>query len=820
MESKEDSDGTEEWPTSPYQVLQHISEEAVRVAGEAIQSVYLSSLNNQTPGVGHRRCQSEVLTGAQPRRSNSFQRWKAQMQRVLRWGNNPREQSRYLAFNPEILANQKRQWYQLHSKVSDQEKYKEPTSLFEHFIIVGIHPDANLEIVEDAFAKRKKWEVQMEKYEMIDVKLLLPSFSTMEPQILFKYPPGKRLAVRPKDLAAFCFPGGVKASLLEKKPSLSDLNEIVYGQEHLCRDDLSFVFSLKVADNATLYGVCLIVQEIVQRPPAILGPASPISQSPGGLGRFLVAAPRCYCILTRVPFFELHYEMLNSIVAQDRLNRITQFVSEMSLTDYFPSGTNLPDPMNDIDSPFKDCCTDWMASAIPVDSSVALTAAAAGIISDDDIRSPSCRWGPPSPECGSTSEASDYSQRKETEKDDIKNPHYFDDYASEASESQSDGLERMNGICDNGHTPPELGAFIRHRSLTLERLESFDSVFSPIRSTGSEDEDDEIFLSPEKQAGDEIIMEWARENKNDIIQIVCGYHAMPLPMRGSEIVFQPLEHLQAIEYRRPPVTALRLSERYLDQKFQHSQEGAEVNLKLAAGEEALALSIWTTATIGRVLSLESVLALIAGVLLEKQVVVVCQNLGVLSAVVLSIIPLIRPFEWQSLFLPVLPGKMLDFLDAPVPFIVGVQHKPADWKMRTSNLVLINLVKDQVKTCSIPALPRHEELISELRPIHTKLSCQKDIASRHPVFKCNEVQAEAAAQFLTVIRHYLESLCSDLRSHTITSVQSTDDRVSLLLKDSFVDSFPSKDQPFIKLFVDTQLFTVLSDSRLSSYENEY
>lgn len=67
--------------------------------------------------------------------------------------------------------------------MQDQEKYKEPTSLFEHFIIVGIHPDANLEIVEDAFAKRKKWEVQMEKYEMIDVKLLLPSFSTMEPQV-------------------------------------------------------------------------------------------------------------------------------------------------------------------------------------------------------------------------------------------------------------------------------------------------------------------------------------------------------------------------------------------------------------------------------------------------------------------------------------------------------------------------------------------------------------------------------------------------------------------------------------------------------------
>ncbi|XP_058197386.1 uncharacterized protein LOC131313219 isoform X1 [Rhododendron vialii] len=799
MESKEDGDGTEEWPTSPYQVLQQISEEAFRAAGEAIQSVYLgSSLNNQPPGPepGHRRCQSEILTGAEHRRSNSFQRWKSQMQRALRWGNNPREQSRCLAFNPEVLANQKRQWYQLHSKASDQEKYKEPTSLFEHFIIVGIHPDANLEIVEDAFAKRKKWELDMKQYEMTDLEQLQhrgASFSTMEPQILFKYPPGKRLAVRPKDLAAFCFPGGVKARLLERTPSLSDLNEVVYGQEHLCRDDLSFIFSLKVADNATLYGVCLLVQEIVQRPPAILGPASPISQFSGGLARFLVSAPRCYCVLTRVPFFELHYEMLNSIVAQDRLNRITQFVSEMSLTDCFPSATNLPDTMNDSDSPpFKDCCTDWTASVIPVDSAVALTAAAAGIISDDDIRSPSGRSGSPSPEGGST---------------------------SEASENQSDGLERMNGICDNGHTPPELGTFVWQRSLTMERLESFDSVFSPVRSMASEDEEDEIFLSPEKQAGDEMIMEWARENKNDIIQIVCGYHAMPLPIRGSEIVFQPLEHLQGIEYRRPPVTALGLSERYLDQKFQHSLEGAEVNLKLAAGEEALALSIWTIATICRVLSLESVLALVAGVLLEKQVVVVCQNLGVLSAIVLSIIPMIRPFEWQSLFLPVLPGKMLDFLDAPVPFIVGVQHKPADWKMRTSNLVLINAVKDQVKTCYVPVLPRHKELIAELRPIHTKLSCQKEIARRHPVFKCNEVQAEAAAHFLTVMRRYLESLCTDLRSHTITSVQSND-RVSLLLKDSFVDSFPSKDQPFIKLFVDTQLFTVLSDSRLSSYENEY
>ena len=72
--------------------------------------------------------------------------------------------------------------------------------------------------------------------------------------------------MRSKDLPAFCFPGGVKARLMVRTPSMSDLNEVVYGQEHSNRDDLSFVFSLKVADNGALYGICVYVQEIVQRP--------------------------------------------------------------------------------------------------------------------------------------------------------------------------------------------------------------------------------------------------------------------------------------------------------------------------------------------------------------------------------------------------------------------------------------------------------------------------------------------------------------------------------------------------------------------------
>ncbi|XP_059300813.1 uncharacterized protein LOC132053034 isoform X1 [Lycium ferocissimum] len=820
-----EGNGQEELPSSPYRVLQQISEEAVRVAGEALQNVYSSSSSKFASSgvVGHRRSRSEIVTSSVHRSGSNFNKWKSQMQRALKnWGSTSQEDSSFLSFNPEVLANQKRQWYQLHSKTSDYKKYKEPDALFEHFVIVGLHPDANLEDVEDAFARRKKWEVQLETSDMVDFRMLSncgPSVPSLEPQVLFKYPPGKKLAMRLKDLAAFCFPGGVKAHVMERTPSFSELNELVYGQEHLGRDDSSFIFSLKVADNATLYGVCLHVPEIVQRPPAIYVSSSPLSQSSIGRSRFLVSAPRCYCLLTRVPLFELHYEMLNSVIAQERLNRITHFVSEINLTDFIPAASKMNDASNaSVDSSYRDDEADWTASAIPVDSAIALTAAAAGIIDDDEVPSSSSKWEVSSPVSLTASEASDHSQTRGFGKDGGRNIHYVDDCVSEASEVRSDSTERVYGIQDNYRTP-ESGPSVFSKVRSLERLGSFESLFSSARSMASEEEDDDLFFSNEKDAGCEMIMEWARENKNDLLQIVCSYHSLPLPPRGSKIIFQPLEHLQAIEYERISVSELGISEKHMGTRMNDPDDAAKVNFHLAAAEEAVGLSIWTTATICRSLSIETVLALITGVLLEKQVVIMCPNLGVLSAVVLSLIPIIRPFQWQSLFLPILPGKMLDFLDAPVPFIVGLQHKPTDLKMKSANLVRVNVTKDQIKSCYLPLLPQRKELLSELRPIHAKLSREDSVAQRRPIYRCSEVQTEAAAQFLTVMRRYLESLCSDLRSHTITSVQSNSDRVSILLKDSFIDSFPGRDQPFVKLFVDTQLFTVLSDARLSSYENE-
>ncbi|WOL10660.1 hypothetical protein Cni_G19419 [Canna indica] len=806
-------------------------------------------------------------------RSGSFQRWRSQMQRAWRWGpsscgsglgNGGKEQSVRAMVNFEMMVNQKRQWYQIKAKARDHRQNKEPTSLYEHFFIVGLHSYANVEAVEDAFAKRKTWESEVAKSEILDLRKLQyhASIPTLEPQILFKYPPGKKAAMREHELPSFCFPESVKARLIERTPSMSDLNEVVFGQDHLSRDDLAFIFCLKASDNAPLYGVCLHIQEIVQRAPGILGSVSPIPHSSCKSSRFLVAAPRCYCLLTRVPFFELHYEMLNSIIAQERLDRITHFVSEMALTESISRGVMSPEQLSgNADSPNRQLYNSWMEYAIPVDS-------VSGLISSSvfpmerEAASPSRSLEPPSPESTAASEASDFGHIRELERETRRTGQSFDDNMSETSELRSDSFERLNGCFENGHASPEVGMMCSSASGKLQRVESLESVYSSVtsvRDVGSDDDDDdELSSKNETSVGDEKVMEWAKANNNEPLQIVCGYHALPLPPRGGEIIFHPLEHLQPIKYCRPAVSSLGLDGSFAEALPSSPKEANEVNARLAAAEEALALSIWTTATICRALSLESILTLFAGALLEKQVVILCPNLvcplslnklafvimcfislllstfssmvtdcyisvnqvqGMLSAIVLSIIPMIRPFQWHSLLLPILPVRMMDFLDAPVPYLVGVQHKPVGIKIKTANLVHVNVYKDKVKTCSLPRLPRYKELVSDLGPIHARLSCENAIAKRYPIYKCSEVQAEAARQFLDSLGCYLESLCSNLRSHTITNVQSNNDKVSLLLKDSFIDSFPSKDRPFIKLFIDTQLFSDLSDSRLSRYENE-
>eukprot|EP00850_Spirogloea_muscicola_P018465 SM000169S02720 [mRNA] locus=s169:295030:300222:+ [translate_table: standard] len=370
----------------------------------------------------------------------------------------------------------------------------------------------------------------------------------------------------------------------------------------------------------------------------------------------------------------------------------------------------------------------------------------------------------------------------------------------------------------------------------VHRLASSDSLHSlEVASSLSFDSEPESLdsLGLEDDYGAATISALAEATGNEALQVVCAFGRAAVPPPGGVATFQPLEHVPPVAAWRfpaartasytspraspavsPPASPLRPLSPYLPSP--DSLEALhQVPPALRLSEEAASFAVWAIAAACRALSLDNVLAMLLGALLERQMVVICPNLGILTAVVLALIPMLQPYLWQSVLLPILPADLLDFLDAPVPFIVGVQHKTAEVQAKTANLLRVNVYKNKVKmSVSLPPLPKHAELLQKLQPFHARLAAAPD-AHRRPIHRTTTAQVRDAEGFLGVLGSYLESLCTDLRTHSITDVQDNNDKVSLLLKDSFVDSFTPKDRPFIKLFVETQLFSVHCDTVLST-----
>ncbi|KAL6912021.1 hypothetical protein ACP4OV_000826 [Aristida adscensionis] len=741
-------------------------------------------------------------------------------------------------YNPEVLTTQKRQWSRFQLKSLGNRCIREPSHLFESIVIVGLPPQADIHELENIALGKNDEDGKRSRNIFSNSHHQVHAISNLEPQVLFAYPPERPLPLKYKDTLSFCLPGGVQVHAVERTPSFSELNEILLGQEQLKESNQSFVFRL----------------QIVQRPSKLVSMLTNEKPVFPRRSRYVITTPRCYCILSRLPFFELHFGVLQSILMEERLEWLTDGVSmlaSLSLdetceeNDIF-EGTEVTSEIQYFDG----STTDLERSSV---SSVGLSPKE---LSDSDSSS-GCRenqldlvsrevqqqnsscdnkeQGNPVIERVShcdAPEGSDHCVSEDASLDQSGIKH--DELDSGPAIQNQSGVKKSYDDSPQGNVVDEqLDLFISDTILPLMRSRlcedcesSPSSQDSPSEGRHSRSDTHELDSGEPSSIGHgdlvrhNNILQWAKAKKYGSLQVVCQYYQLQCPARGSSITFHPLEHLHPLSFHRPGETALHIAGSTIDlRSCDTSLEVAEMRNALFSEEESTALSTWAVASICGCLRLEHVMTLFAAALLEKQIVIVCSNLGMLSASVLSIIPLIRPYQWQSLLIPVLPIDMLDFLDAPVPYIVGVQNKTSDVLNRLTNAVVIDANRNQIKSASVPQLPQQRELLSALRPYHSRLVGESYLARKRPVYECTDAQVEAAKGFLAVLRDYLDSLCANLRSHTITNVQSNNDKVSLLLRESFIGSFPSRDRPFMKLFVDTQLFSVHTDLVLSFYQKD-
>uniref|UniRef100_A0A1D1ZAK2 DENN domain-containing protein 5B n=1 Tax=Anthurium amnicola TaxID=1678845 RepID=A0A1D1ZAK2_9ARAE len=726
-----------------------------------------------------------VIFSSKDESSTQLQKLQQQLSRVLK-GFSPPPEEKKRSYNPEILTSQKRQWASFQLQFSDQRSMKEPSRLFESMVIVGLNPNSDSQELQKKLLARNL-DGRKKSRNVLNHQGCVQTQVKLEPQVLFVYPPEKQLPLKYKDLLSFCFPGGL--------------------EEHLKQSDLSFVFRLQVADDSTLYGCCVLVEEIVQKPSALISMLSEEQPFLPSLTRHIITAPRCYCILSRLPFFDLHFGILKSIFTEERLRRLTKGIDMLNL---ILSEENCEE--DDVNEPSDSSENKDLFSEASVSCP----------ISSERLANNHVLVNNQMPEGDETKNSLKFEVTSEVEGPVVKKEVAI--ATPNDCDASVDEMSRNKQTVDKLFPEAVLPLLRYYQHESSESGTSFQD--SPIEDTTFRSDMEEIELDEPSSSGQEDsndhndILEWAKANNHGSLQIICDYYQFRCPARGSTLNFHPLEHLHPLEFHRPGATVLHIAGSTVDlRSCSTSLELAEAHSALLTEEEATALSVWTVACICGNLRLEHVLMMFAGALLEKQIVVVCSNLGILSAVVLSAIPLIRPYQWQSLLMPVLPNDMLDFLDAPVPYIVGIKNKTSEVQSKLSNAILIDADKNQVKSHSIPHLPQQKELFSSLSPYHQKLVGESYLARKRPVYECTDVQVEAAKGFLAVLRSYLDSLCSNLRSHTITNVQSNDDKVSLLLKESFIESYPSRDRPFMKLFVDTQLFSVHTDLVLSFYQKD-
>ncbi|XP_047307708.1 uncharacterized protein LOC124911290 [Impatiens glandulifera] len=830
---KDDDSGSPSWSASFFIQTKEDVARAVAAATAAATSVH-----SPRPSV--------IYSSNDENGSSPLKKLHQQVTKVLKGFSHQPE--RNLTYNPELLTSQKRQWARFQVQHLDHKALKEPSRIFESLVVVGLPPNCDVEALQKRYIGRKsegsgKFRTTLSSQQQSRVE------PNIEPQVLFVYPPEKQLPLKYKDLLSFCLPGGVEVHAVEKTPSMSELNEILLGQEHLKQSNLSFVFRLQVADDSTLYGCCVLVEEIVQKPSALISMVSDGQYSSPTLSRHVLTTHRCYCILSRLPFFELHFGVLNSLFTEERLERLTKSIGVLDLEseDYSKqenSGVQnrANNSLNETTRvPYLDSNghtkSDENESCIPSHQVVEEINEDCSLHNEvvEDIDE-SCN-----PHHQDVKEINESCDPHHQCNDDISVNHAeqctekFLDKTESGAETQAS--EAFDACVTSGddfvaikqpnekRLPSAVLPLLRHQQYeSSESSSSFqgspceDRIF---RSDVDDAETEEASFSGQGYSSDyNDILKWAKANNHGSLQIICEYYNLECPVRGATISFHPIEHLHPLEYHRPDEATMHITGSRIDfNTCKTSLELAEAYSALLAEEEATALSVWAVASLCGSLRLEHVLTFFAGALLEKQIVVICSNLGLLSASVLSVIPLIRPFRWQSLLMPVLPDDMLDFLDAPVPYIVGVKNKTIEVQSKLTNVIVVDATKNQVKSSAIPQLPHQKELYSLLIPYHAKLVGESFLGRKRPIYGCTDVQVEAAKAFLRVLRTYLDSLCSNLRSHTITNVQSNDDKVSLLLKESFIESFSSKDRPFMRLLLDTQLFSVHTDLVLSFFQKE-
>ncbi|KAI8630717.1 dDENN domain-containing protein [Xylariaceae sp. FL1651] len=130
----------------------------------------------------------------------------------------------------------------------------------------------------------------------------------------------------------------------------------------------------------------------------------------------------------------------------------------------------------------------------------------------------------------------------------------------------------------------------------------------------------------------------------------------------------------------------------------------------------------------RSLSLENIVTLFEYAMSESRIILLSSHTAMLHLASHALASLLYPLTWASIFIPVLPARLLSALDAPCPYIVGIERRYDDIELPEDDYVLVDLDKDTIDSTSQPVrLPKQIR-----RKLHSLLQLAAPHAIRYGV----------------------------------------------------------------------------------------
>lgn len=264
----------------------------------------------------------------------------------------------------------------------------------------------------------------------------------------------------------------------------------------------------------------------------------------------------------------------------------------------------------------------------------------------------------------------------------------------------------------------------------------------------------------------------------------------------------------------PKSEVLALLEQYHSLDVPHGEQSLAIHLSqetlsfaCPAGDDDEQLVDFCLAALLKLVPLDHILILLAGILQEVQVVIVSRQVSIISAVVMGFIPLMRPYIWQGTFIPVVPLSLEECIHSPMPYIMGIQHVSQD-SVEVLDDVLIwdaDAADFLSRPTNIIPLPYVQQLHEKLEPLHNTIYRSSEARRREcylQPYSNTAEEIENCNQVLLVLRNYHKDMHSVIK-RGIDSISRFDIAKPRHLTKLVIAVGDDHYSPFLKRFVGTQ-----------------